>query len=445
MLSVTNNLLPRGKIKDARAWLSAALINQQGCVGGFKKINDTVEVGKTMTFLDHLVSLTSNALSMVLSYDVYGNDTKLWVPPRTERDGFWEPFASGSGGALNLVNVFPPKEKANVTVCKDGSNGCFKTVQEGVNAAPNNIWGQKFVVYIKEGIYDEIVRVPLEKTNVVFLGDGMGKTVITGALKVGPPGVTTFATATVGVMGDGFMASGITFQNSAGVPTTQAVAFRSDSDFSFVENCEFIGHQDTLYVHSLRQYYKSCRILGNVDFIFGNGAAVFEDCELLVNPRQETPEAGESNAVTAQSRTDPAQSTGFVFQNCSINGTEEYMKLYNANPKKHKNYLGRPWQEYSRVVFINCNFGALIHPEGWMPWKDDLGLNTLYYGEFGNSGPGSDVSQRVTWSSRIPSENVNKYSLQNFVQGMNGFQPPIAFQDTVPPALKSSIPNLDKF
>lgn len=129
------------------------------------------------------------------------------------------------------------------------------------------------------------------------------------------------------------MASGITFENTAGPDVHQAVAFRSDGDLSIIENCGFLGNQDTLYVHSLRQFYKSCHIEGNVDFIFGNAAAFFQDCVILVRPRQLNPEKGENNAITAQGRTDPAQSTGLVFENCMINGTERYIQLYQSNPK----------------------------------------------------------------------------------------------------------------
>ncbi|KDP24790.1 hypothetical protein JCGZ_25411 [Jatropha curcas] len=413
-ISSTDEALPRGKTKDARAWLSAALAYQYDCWSAIKYANDTSETSKTMAFLNDLITLTSNALSMVRSYDIYGDKTGSWGPPKTERDGFWE--GSGSGD-LGFNGGFPAKLTADVTVCKDGSHGCSKTIQEAVKAAPDNLTGKKFVVHITAGVYEETVRIPLTKKNVVFLGDGIGKTVITGSLVSGKGGVTTYTSPTVGVLGDGFMASGITFQNTAGPPTHQAVAFRSDSDLSFIENCEFIGNQDTLYAHSLRQYYKSCRIQGNVDFIFGNSAAIFQDCEILVSPRQEKPEKGENNAVTAHGRIDPAQSTGFVFQNCLINGTQEYMALYRSNPRVHKNYLGRPWKEYSRVVFINCNFEALITPQGWLPWDGDFALKTLYYGEFKNSGPGSDLSQRVTWSSQIPAEHVNAYSVQNFIQG----------------------------
>jgi pectin methylesterase-like acyl-CoA thioesterase len=220
-----------------------------------------------------------------------------------------------------------------------------------------------------------------------------------------------------GVIGDGFIARDLTIENTAGSVAQQAVAFRSLSDHSILENCEFKGNQDTLYPHSLRQFYKSCRIQGNVDFIFGNAAAIFHDCLLLVAPRQTAPEKGENNAVTAHGRTLPAQSTGFVFKNCTINGTEEYMSLYQKNPQVHKTYLGRPWKQYSRTVFVNCTLAELITPEGWLPWSGDFALDTLYYGELDNNGPGANASARVPWSSKIPAEHVNAYSVHNFIQG----------------------------
>ncbi|PON72480.1 Pectinesterase inhibitor domain containing protein [Parasponia andersonii] len=410
---LANEALPRGRTKDARAWMSAALLYQYDCWSALKYANDTRLVNETMSFLDSLIGLSSNALSIMASYDEFGNDTSTWAPPRTERDGFWA--GSGSGSELGSRGGFPSKLTADATVCKDGSGGegFYKTVQEAVNAAPDN-GVKRFVIHIKGGVYEESVRVPLEKKNVVFLGDGIGKTVITGSLNAGQPGVSTYNTPTVGVFGDGFMAYGLTIQNTAGPDAHQAVAFRSDSDLSVIESCEFVGNTDTLYAHSLRQFYKSCRIQGTIDFIFGNSASIFQDCEILIRPR---PEEDKNNIITAHGRTDPAQSTGFVFQNCLINGTEEYMKLHNNKPQLHKNYLGRPWKEYSRTVFIHCNLESLITPEGWLPWREDFALKTLFYGEFGNSGAGSDLSRRVSWSNKIPAEHVNIYSIQSFIQG----------------------------
>ncbi|CAM8951051.1 unnamed protein product [Rhodiola kirilowii] len=403
--------ITKGSLKDARAWLSASLGTQYSCWSGLKNVNDTSKVNETMSFLDNLVQLTSNALSILVAYDVYGNDTASWQPPRTERDGFWEPV---SGSRSSSGPVFPADIKADVTVCKNKTCD-FNKIQDAVDAAPKNN-KTKFVISIKEGVYDEIVRVPFHKKNVVFVGDGIGKTVITGDLNVGIPGITTYASATVGVVGDGFMMSGVTVKNTAGPDAHQAVAFRSSSDLSLIQNCEFIGNQDTLYAHSLRQLYKSCRIIGNVDFIFGNSASVFQDCTILVAPRQLNPAKGEKNAVTAHGRTDPAQSTGFVFQNCVINGTEEYLNYYKSNPKVHKNFLGRPWKEYSRTLFINCEMEEILTADGWLPWSGEFALQTLYYGEYGNTGAGADLSGRVKWSSKIPQEHLGAYSADNFIQ-----------------------------
>ncbi|KAE8697401.1 putative pectinesterase/pectinesterase inhibitor 64 [Hibiscus syriacus] len=193
----------------------------------------------------------------------------------------------------------PSNLNPDVTVSKDGSRGQYNTLQDAVKAAPVNPESRRrFVIYIKEGVYEETVRVPFEKRNVVFLG----------------------------ISDDGFMARGLTIRNTAGPDVHQAVAFRSDSDLSVIENCEFLGNQDTLFAQSLRQFYKKCRIQGNVDFVFGNSASMFQDCEILVAPRQLNTEKGANNAIAALGRTDPAQSTGLVFQNCLINGTHEYMR-----------------------------------------------------------------------------------------------------------------------
>ncbi|CAK9316357.1 unnamed protein product [Citrullus colocynthis] len=192
-ISLSNDAIPLGRTKDARAWLSASLLYQTGCRSGLMYVNDTLEVDQTMSFLDNLTVLSSNALSMAVAYDIFGNETVVWGPPRTERDGFWE---GSSGTAVGTGMRIPAKTEANATVCKEGSEGCYTTVQAAVEAAPGNS-AVRFVIHIKEGVYEESVRVGLKKKNLVFLGDGMGKTVITGSLNVGQPGISTYNSATV--------------------------------------------------------------------------------------------------------------------------------------------------------------------------------------------------------------------------------------------------------
>ncbi|KAL0378277.1 UNVERIFIED_CONTAM: putative pectinesterase/pectinesterase inhibitor 51 [Sesamum radiatum] len=85
--------LSRGRMKDARAWMSAALAYQYDCWSEFKYVNATSQVAvQTMAFFNNsLIAGSSSALGMLVNYDVYGEKTESWGPPRTERDGFWEP------------------------------------------------------------------------------------------------------------------------------------------------------------------------------------------------------------------------------------------------------------------------------------------------------------------------------------------------------------------
>lgn len=147
-------------------------------------------------YVIYLTVYVSNALSMIMAYDVYGDKMASWTPPKTEREGFWERGGPGRGGKQLGV---PAGLKADVTVCKGG--GCkYMTVQGAVNGAPN--WGgtgRRFVILVKAGVYNETVRVGLEKQNMVFLGEGMGKTIITGSMNVGQQtGMSTYNSATVG-------------------------------------------------------------------------------------------------------------------------------------------------------------------------------------------------------------------------------------------------------
>ncbi|XP_074265138.1 putative pectinesterase/pectinesterase inhibitor 51 [Silene latifolia] len=412
-----NKPISKGAWRDARARASSILSNEYDCASKLTRVNDenSTEVQSTLAFFyTTLIPSTSNVMGLLWARDTYGTDPMMWEEAKTERNQKWDPLVK----PLHLQPLFDFADHTpDVTVCKEAGTACFTSVQEAVNVALSNLKKEnRFVIRIKEGVYEETVRVPFDKTNLMLIGDGIGKTIITNAVNF--PGSTVYECATFSVLGDGFFATNITFQNTAGTAEElQSVAFHSSSEFSYIENCEFLGYHGTLYVHSSRQLYKSCRIEGNVDFIFGNGAAIFQDCTILVRPRMLNPETEETNVIAAHGRNDPAQTTGFVFLGCVISGTDDYLKLYNANPNLHTNYLGRPSEIYSRTVYINCTMEVLINPDGWAPKDGDFGLMTLYYGEFGNSGPGADTSKRVKWSSQIPEEHLSVYSVENFLQG----------------------------
>ena len=208
-----------------------------------------------------------------------------------------------------------------------------------------------------------------------------------------------------------FVAVDITFRNTAGPSKHQAVALRSGADNSTFYSCSFEGYQDTLYTHSLRQFYRECDIYGTVDFIFGNAAVVFQTCNMY--PR--LPSSGQFNAITAQGRTDPNQNTGTSIQNSTIKAAADLAPVVGTV----KTYLGRPWKEYSRTVYMQSFMDSLINPAGWHEWSGDFALNTSYYAEYNNTGPGSSTENRVTWSGYhvINATDAVNFTVSNFLEG----------------------------
>merc|ERR1712137_1484728 len=278
------------------------------------------------------------------------------------------------------------KLNPNVTVAKDGS-GNFSTINDAIRNIPLKHDG-RYVIYIKEGIYNEAVNLTSAYANITVYGDGPKKTIVTGNKNV-KDGTKTSHTATFVASGDGFMAIDMGFHNTAGPEKHQAVALRVQADRSIFLNCRMEGYQDTLYAQTHRQYYRSCVIAGTVDFIFGDAAAIFQNCVLVVR----RPLDNQQNIVTAQGRTSPRETTGFVLHHCRFTADSKLV------PDKDKipSYLGRPWKEYSRTVIMESDIGDFIHKDGYMPWNGDFALKTLFYAEYNNKGPGADTSARVQW------------------------------------------------
>ncbi|PON66303.1 Pectinesterase, Tyr active site [Trema orientale] len=218
------------------------------------------------------------------------------------------------------------------------------------------------------------------------------------------------------VVGPGFVAVNITFRNTAGASKHQAVAVRNGADLSAFYSCSFEGYQDTLYTHSLRQFYRECDIYGTVDFIFGNAAVVFQNCNLY--PR--LPMANQFNAITAQGRTDPNQNTGISIHNCTVRAADDLAPSTGGIPAA-KTYLGRPWKEYSRTVYMQSYIDSVVDAAGWREWNGDFALSTLYYGEHDNRGPGSETANRVTWPGYhvINATDAESFTLSSFLLADN--------------------------
>lgn len=177
--------------------------------------------------------------------------------------------------------------------------------------------------------------------------------------------------------------------NSAGAIKHQAVALRVSGDKAVFYNCHMDGFQDTLYTHAYRQYYSNCVITGTIDFVFGDASAVFQNCKFIVR----RPLENQDCMVTAQGRKERRGVGAIVIQNSEITAEPGFVAMKPAR----KAFLGRPWKEYSRTIVMQSFIDSAIAPEGWSPWAGTFGLDTLYFGEYQNRGPGSNMAQRVNW------------------------------------------------
>ncbi|XP_016506115.1 pectinesterase-like [Nicotiana tabacum] len=391
----STNTLERLQAEDVQPLLSAILTNQETCSDGLKE----VAAGTSVTnMLLSPLSDGTKSFSVSLALFMHG-----WGYSAISEKKF--PFSGGR--KLLQSNEYGVNVNQRVVVNPDGS-GNFTTINEAVAAAPNYTAAGNgyFLIHVVAGVYEEYVSIPSNKRYIMMTGDGINMTIITGNRSVAD-GWTTFNSATFAVTGKGFVAMNITFRNTAGSIRHQAVAIRNGADMSTFYGCNFEGYQDTLYTHSLRQFYRECDIYGTVDFIFGNAAVVLQNCNIY--PRLPMP--NQFNAITAQGRTDINQNTGISVQNCSIKAAQDLAST--------QTFLGRPWKEYSRTVYIQSFMDSLIDPSGWSPWSGDFALNTLYYAEYANTGPGSVTTNRVTWQGYhvINDTDAVNFTVSSLIQG----------------------------
>ena len=258
-----------------------------------------------------------------------------------------------------------------------------------------------------------MVTIPHNKFRLLIKGQGAEQTIITfgkyakdkwavNGLEMGTSG-----SASMYIHSSYVTLEDLTVENSAGEgkEIAQAVALFTDGDFLFFNRCRFIGNQDTVYTYGRygkdggikRNYFLDCYIEGTTDFIFGPSIAWFENCHI---------HSKKNSYVTAAS-TFEGQKWGYVFHKCRL----------TADPEITKCYLGRPWGAYAKTVFIECELGPHILPEGWHDWekegKPDTKKNS-YYAEYHNFGPGAaGKKERVKWSYQLKDKQAAEYTFEN--------------------------------
>lgn len=238
------------------------------------------------------------------------------------------------------------------------------------------------VIHLSPGVYRQkaVIRTP----DLTILGAGADKTRIVYddyARKRDGDGFEyiTFRSYTLAVCADGVRVENLAVINDAGTPEVkgQQVALSVCATAFTMENCTLTSTQDTLFAGPLppdlieryegfladelrrggemTQKFLHCTIEGTVDFIFGCGNTLFEDCQL-----RSLQDARKVGYVAAPAHSQQ-QTEGFCFRDCRFTCTD--------GVDDSSIYLARPWRDYGLCRFEECDYGAHIAQEGFDKWN----------------------------------------------------------------------------
>lgn len=266
----------------------------------------------------------------------------------------------------------------------------YRNISAAVTALSNTTTAQ--TIYIAPGLYAEQVYIPSLAGPLTVQGytkDARSykdnKVTITGNLSRQVSSLANNdATATVRLWTSNVKLYNLNIANTFGQAETlgQALALSAQNTNQGFYGCSFTGYQDTIYANIGRQIYAKSFINGAVDFVFGlRASAWFEKVDI---------ETIGTGYITANGREAANNTSIYVFNQANVRGTS------GAN----STYLGRPWRQFSRVVFQRSYLSDVVRPIGWSTWDSVQPVNNIVYEEYKNFGPGA-TGPRANFSSKL--------------------------------------------
>ncbi len=333
--------------------------------------------------------------------------------------------------------------KHNIIVDTSG-RGDVTTIQHALDLAPND--HSPYTILINNGCYQEKLHITRPNTHLV--GESKENTVIcytaaNGLLANDGKIWATYNSYVVNADAENITFQSLTIENTfdfignqqkgsddtTKVTATQAVALLVGEKGNQIQcvNCSLKSYQDSLYVSAGFSYFESVDIWGTVDFVFGGGTALFNQCQLISRWREDVSDNSPWGYISAPS-TLIDQTFGFVFYQCAL--TKESQKVPDNSYK-----LGRPWHPTTQFedgsyanpnaighcAYIECEVGS--HINGWdkMHGKAKDGTSVFFYAEdsrfytYKNNYALTCSNQASKFE--LNAESLRRYSLEQILAG----------------------------
>ena len=365
-------------------------------------------------------------------------------------------LVSRSGNAVAAAQInFTTMERRqpeariyDAIVAQDGS-GDYETVQAAIDAAPEGR-AKPWLIFIKNGVYNEHIDIPKAKPYLNLIGQDRDKVIIKdNRLSGGENAVHVSVGATVVVNADNIFIESLTMENSYGHEEQngpQALALNTGGDRIAMNNVALLSYQDTWITTSTsnnRHYIKNSLIEGAVDFIYNSGNVYLDGDTLEIN----RPSGG---YIVAPSHAADVK-WGYVFQNNVIRPgktkTGETMNVTDI-------WLGRPWHNEPKTVFINTQTFINIPAKGWYNTMGGLPALWADYNTVDKDGNPVDLSQRESYyyytdgdgvkhekfdvKNFLTAEEAAQYTVRNVMSGDDNWQPDLLCEPVDAPVVELS-------
>ena len=366
----------------------------------------------------------------------YGTTYTFTLPAGGVTDRYGNPCEAISLTFSTMQRTQPDARLFDAIVGAD-DEADYTSLQAAIDAAPVGRV-TPWLIFVTNGRYKEHIDIPASKPFIHIIGQDRDKTVIYDDRLCG--GENAFHVregATVVVNSNDCLFENITLENSYGHEQQngpQALALNTSGDRTILNNVALLSYQDTWITPgnaSYRAYVRNSLIEGAVDFIYNSGDIFVENSTLLITRKS-------GGFIVAPAHTEDS-AWGYVFRDCTITAP--------GNPAETTVWLGRPWHNAPKTVFLNTRAEVNIPPTGWYETMGGLPAIWADWNTTDADGNPLDLSQRRdtyyytsdgervygTAKNRLTDEEAAEYTLHNVLSGADSWQPAVKTEPCAAP------------